>query len=538
MCPRDVTPEVVKSLIHRDTPGITSALLMGSLNITPMAMASRLTSGIRHQTLIICFPGSPKACKECFEIVNPALIHCLRQLEGDLLKVEADHCCFHEKSQPAGSSPVFDPRKGVAFRPRNSTSEMIEVKDAQERVRKQITRTEMVEEISIKDVGRLLGKVLSCDVISQVDIPPFPASMKDGYAVLGSDGMSPRQVLSTPSYAGVEPQSMTVSPGCCVRISTGAPVPEGADSVVQVEDTELLEAGSDGEEKMIRITRTPDAGQDIRPVGCDVQKGQCVLHSGCILNPPQLGILASVGLQVIKVVKAPLIGLLSTGDEIIEAGREISNGKIWDSNKTLLMALLVKYNFEYIDFGISKDNYSHTCEKLQEALDSKVDVMITTGGVSMGEKDIIKSVFRQEFGAMLHFGRVNMKPGKPTAFMTCDWKGSRKLIFGLPGNPVSTHVTFHLFVLPTIQSLKGMEFDSGQRFDAKLITSYPLRLDSRPEYARGLLIGQEVHLATGSQRSSRLLSLNGADVLVMLPPSSSDKKVIGNGERVSYIPIG
>ena len=564
MCPRDVTPEVVRQLIHRETPGITAALLIGSLNITPMAMASRLTSGIRNRTLIVCFPGSPKACRECFEIVRPALGHCLNQIKGDLAKVAKDHSCMDDcSSRKQSDFPAKGPshgsgndaRNGVAFRPRHSPCEMVEVSTAWQIIRERILQERSVEEISIKDVKKLLNRVAAQDVISSVNLPPFPAAIKDGYAVIASDGDGERTVLPLPATAGIVPDKVKITPGLfkitpglfkitpgfCVRISTGAPLPEGADSVIQVEDTELLEATSDGEEKSILLKVKPQPGQDIRPTGCDVEQGECVLEAGSLLGPSQLGILASIGLKKVKVIRPPIIGILSTGDEIVEAGSDQKMGKIWDSNKTLLASLLAKNNFDCVDFGIAKDEHSQVCEKLRKALDS-VEVLITTGGVSMGEKDLIKSLAQKEFGAILHFGRVNVKPGKPTTFMTCDWKGSQKIIFGLPGNPVSTHVTFTIFVLPTIRSLSGLDFIvQNQTLEAKLVIPETLTLDSRPELARGIQVrsGLEthVHLVKGSQRSSRLMSTNGADVLVILPPSKPEKTTIENGEIVSIIPF-
>lgn len=536
MCPRDVTPEVVRSLIDRETPGITTALLVGSLKITPMAMSSRLTSGIRNRTLIICFPGSTKACQECFDIISPTLRHCIDQVKGDLRKVSEDHCCSHEIDH---KNITLDPRTGVAYRPRHSQFEMLEVQKALEVIKKVIPSNNDTLNLGIQDIPNLIGKVLAQDVISPENIPPFPASVKDGYAVLASDGVGMRKVMSNPATAGVTPDSIELSPGSCVRISTGAPIPRGADCVVQVEDTELIEASSDGIEMVINIKVKPTIGQDIRPVGCDIEKGECILSAGCVLGPAQLGIIASIGVSKIKVIKPPLIGLLSTGDEIIGAGGKAVRGKIWDSNKTLLSSLLVKHNFKYMDFGIVRDDYNILTQKLRTALDSDIQVLITTGGVSMGEKDLLKSVFVQEFGAILHFGRVNMKPGKPTTFLTCNWNGSLKLIFGLPGNPVSTHVTFSLFVLPTIQTLSGIKNTQLDQMVAKLSVSQPLKLDTRPEYARGILtrsgIENHVHLVKGSQRSSRLMSTNGADVLVMLPALSDAKKAVNNGDIVSFI---
>jgi gephyrin len=309
---------------------------------------------------------------------------------------------------------------------------------------------------------------------------------------------------------------------------------------VQVEDTEVIEASPDGEELLIRINVTPVVGCDIRKIGDDIAPEEKVLDKGVRLGPSELGLIAAVGLDKIEVVKKPIVGLLSTGDEIVEAGEPFKEGHVWDSNKTTLIALLHQIDVKPIDLGIARDNADALYTRILAAFDL-VDFLITTGGVSMGEKDMLKRVLVEDFSATIHFGRVNLKPGKPTVFATCEWKGKRKTIFSLPGNPVSAYVTCILFAIPAIRVMSGERIAQDtadtlakchKTVKAKLVVGKPIKLDERPEFVRGIIsfneTGAQVELIKGSQRSSRLLSTKDANVLVILPSKSTVNEVHSN----------
>lgn len=520
-------------------------------------MASRLAAGTRGDTLIINFPGSTKAVNECFTIVSPVLKHCIEQIRGEKEPVQSLHSRMSSNNGDGSigntnSSIVISMSKvegpPPALRDRTSPYAMIEVDEAMKIILQETTTSPVTELIFIKDLKQLVGKCLAVDMKSSVNIPPFPTSVKDGYAVQTVDGAGRRRVLAT-STAGTLPNKLTVQSGSCIRISTGAPVPMGADAVVPVENTELISSTPSGEEIEISITQKPTFGQDIRSVGCDIKKGQIILKEGSILGPASLGILASVGYRDVPVLRKANVALLSTGDELIEAGESSREGKIWDSNKTSLAALLCQSNIEFIDLGIAKDEPTDVYNKLVEAFDKDIDVLITTGGVSMGEKDVLKRVIEVGFEGKIHFGRVNIKPGKPMTFITCEWKGSKKFIFALPGNPVSAFVTCFLFVLPAIHVFSGYKvklhnirmLDLHKHLNAILKISKSLQLDSRPEYARGYLTfdsgSPQVELIIGSQSSSRLLSVRDANSLVILPPKTPQRTFIKPNEIVTVILI-
>lgn len=418
-----------------------------------------------------------------------------------------------------------------AFRDRKSPYKMVEVDEALSLIAKQSRAFTTVEHVSIKHPEQLIGRIISRDVVARSPLPPFRASIKDGYAVIAGDGAGTRLVNPRASTAGTRPDEMGIISGVCVRINTGAPLPSGADAVVQVEDTELLEHSESGEEKKIAILVAPSVGQDIREIGSDIAANECILEAGHTLGPIEIGLAAAVGSQTVEVYRKPVVGLLSTGDEIVAAGEPQKLGHIWDSNKTTLLSLFAQQNVDTRDLGIAQDNVDDVFRIIAKGFDD-VDVLVTTGGVSMGEKDVLKRVLIEDFDATIHFGRVNLKPGKPTAFATCEWKGSTKLIFALPGNPVSAYVTAFLFVMPvlkwysSIKTFQDVNIDTLHKtVEAKLMIAEAIRLDDRPEYVRAIVSFESdgicARLLRGSQRSSRLLSVKDANALVILPAKTS-----------------
>ncbi|XP_028981298.1 gephyrin a isoform X17 [Esox lucius] len=275
-----------------------------------------------------------------------------------------------------------------------------------------------------------MGRVLAQDVYAKDNLPPFPASVKDGYAVRAADGPGDRFIIGE-SQAGQQP-THTVMPGQVMRVTTGAPIPCGADAVVQVEDTELLRESEDGTEELeVRILVQARPGQDIRPIGHDIKRGECVLSKGTHMGPSEIGLLATVGVTEVEVQKFPVVAVMSTGNELLNPEDDLHPGKIRDSNRSTLLATIQEHGYPTINLGIVGDNPDDLLNALNEGI-SRADVIITSGGVSMGEKDYLKQVLDIDLHAQIHFGRVFMKPGLPTTFATVDIDGARKLIFALP----------------------------------------------------------------------------------------------------------
>uniref|UniRef100_A0A8C5B3Q0 Gephyrin a n=1 Tax=Gadus morhua TaxID=8049 RepID=A0A8C5B3Q0_GADMO len=703
--PRDVTPEATREVIEREAPGMALAMLMGSLNVTPLGMLSRPVCGIRGKTLIINLPGSKKGSQECFQFILPALPHAVDLLRDALVRVKATHSALEQlPSPPPGLSQLTNSHnvnnvthtveqgtqcedededeeeeeedhavvmakgapylpgttpappahftcscshddqipdsiisRGVQVLPRDSASlsstpsespratqatsrlstascptpKVTHTHDASAEASTPGSAPAMLTEtlpssldmyvilspflssiqvqsrcgsnenilrashsaVDISKVARRhrmspfpltsmdkafitvlemtpilgtevinyrdgMGRVLAQDIYAKDNLPPFPASVKDGYAVRGDCCFS--YMLS---LLCTKRPSHTVMPGQVMRVTTGAPIPCGADAVVQVEDTELLR-------------------EDTSP---------CVLAKGTHMGPSEIGLLATVGVTEVSVHKFPVVAVMSTGNELLNPEDDLHPGKIRDSNRSTLLATIQEHGYPTINLGIVGDNPDDLLSALHEGI-SRADVIITSGGVSMGEKDYLKQVLDIDLHAQIHFGRVFMKPGLPTTFATADIDGARKLIFALPGNfsfrdsgpplqeaaavseseakqplsnrgsnPVSAVVTCNLFVIPALRKMQGILDPRPTIIKARL--SCDVKLDPRPEYHRCILTWHHQEplpwaQSTGNQVSSRLMSMRSANGLLMLPPKTEQYVELHKGEVVDVMVIG
>ncbi|XP_041704124.1 gephyrin isoform X12 [Coregonus clupeaformis] len=719
--PRDVTPEVhgdpkvcvcvhaTREVIEREAPGMALAMLMGSLQVTPLGMLSRPVCGIRGKTLIINLPGSKKGSQECFQFILPALPHAIDLLRDAVVKVKEVHDALEDLPSPppplsppltlnsvactqteekgvqceddedektkdigvastedhhhhthshhrhshshghnshitaaaiaakkgkpqqhhnhavvmakgsqylpglvsdlppaprnftcfcSGDQPVTIPdsiiSRGVQVLPRDTASlsttpsespraqatsrlstascptpkvqsrcgskenilrashSAVDITKVARRHRMSpfpltsmdkafITVLEMTPVLGTEIINYRdgMGRVLAQDVYAKDNLPPFPASVKDGYAVRAADGPGDRFIIGE-SQAGQQP-THTVMPGQVMRVTTGAPIPCGADAVVQVEDTELLRESEDGTEELeVRILVQARPGQDIRPIGHDIKRGECVLSKGTHMGPSEIGLLATVGVTEVEVQKFPVVAVMSTGNELLNPEDDLHPGKIRDSNRSTLLATIQEHGYPTINLGIVGDNPDDLLNALNEGI-SRADVIITSGGVSMGEKDYLKQVLDIDLHAQIHFGRVFMKPGLPTTFATVDIDGARKLIFALPGNPVSAVVTCNLFVIPALRKMQGILDPRPTIIKARL--SCDVKLDPRPEYHRCILTWHHQEplpwaQSTGNQMSSRLMSMRSANGLLMLPPKTEQYVELHKGEVVDVMVIG
>ncbi|XP_051164081.1 molybdenum cofactor synthesis protein cinnamon [Leptopilina boulardi] len=526
---RDVTPEATKNVIEKETPGISFAMLNASLKVTQMAMLTRLTSGIRNKTLIINLPGSPKAVTECLEAIAIAIPHAVDLILNNnseithvhkMIQTTQQHTCVH-KTEILYSQ--IEER-----RIRQSPYPMISVESAFKLIEENVT----MGEIEIISAWNAFGRILRENVFSVVNLPPFRASVKDGYAVLDTDGKGLRKVIGS-SDAGDAPNLLHLNSGTCVWVNTGAPVPNNATAVVQVEDTIVKEYNSNGKEIEIEILIQPTAGQDIRSVGSDLQEGALVLNANTKICEVEIGLLISCGCLHVKVSKLPMIGVLSTGNELQSMGESLKSGHIYDSNKITLMSMLKNFTCVPIDFGIVVDNKTEIIHALQRAL-NEVDILVTSGSVSMGDKDFLKPVLEQNFHAVVHFGRLNMKPGKPMTFATCNFHNKKKFIVCLPGNPVSAVVTAYLFLQPIINRLNG---NNSKPIIISSKITFSHQLDVRPEYLRVILQWNDSDpypqaYNTGNQTSSRLLNCKSANALLLLPGKTEEIMLIKKGDLV------
>ena len=352
-----------------------------------------------------------------------------------------------------------------------------------------------------------LGRFLAKDVVARDDHPQFPASTMDGYAVVAHDASPWREVTGT-QMAG-ELLDLEVSEGYAVKIMTGAPVPRGADAVVRIEDIQ------ETEDHIVIADVEVKPGQNIRPVGSDLGRGQVVLPAGSHIGAVELGLIATTGNSTVAVGKPPRVAVISTGDELTDPGAELKPGLIFDSNRYSLVAAVEETGAEVVHSSRVGDEI----EELREVLDGlkgKMDVLITSGGVSVGDRDVVKTLIGER--ATVHFQRVFMKPGKPLNFATAD----DLLIFGLPGNPVSSMVSFELFARPALLKMQGAALIT--RTTAPVVLASDSARTDRIEYQRAIVsVGQDGKLVadmTGNQISSRLASLLNANALLIIEPGA------------------
>jgi gephyrin len=384
-----------------------------------------------------------------------------------------------------------------------ATDRLIPPSEALEIVFREVTHRLPSETIDLLDAP---SRIIAEPLVADRDLPPFPASTMDGFAVIAGD-VSPWREIIGDQFAG-DMQDIEVTEGTCARIMTGAPVPKGADSVVPIELTELRDDHVVVDEDEII------EGANIRPIGSDLRSGDVLIQAGTQLGPAEVGLLASLGHARVTVVQRPKVSVLSTGDELVEPDQEPGPGQIRDSNRFSLKAAAEAFGCDVVFCGHGPDEEDKLRQLVTDRM-SRSDIVITSGGVSVGDKDLLKTLF-MELGDV-HFQRLFMKPGKPLNFMT----SGKTLVFGLPGNPVSALVGFEVFIKTAIRILTGQP-DPAPRLATVRLADERVQSSDRIEYMRAVVTTDEQGTlwarTTGPQQSARLMSLVGANAFILIAP--------------------
>ena len=407
---------------------------------------------------------------------------------------------------------------------------MITVEQALEKVLSYVEVLDREE----KPILECLGQVLDEDVYSAIDVPPLDNSAMDGYAVQaestrGATQSSPAvlDVIGEVSAGAISQQE--VRPGTAIRIMTGAPIPQGADSVVQFEDTDEA-LRPQRPISQIGILKEVKKGLNVRRAGEDISRGQLVLEKGTPLRPQEIGVLASIGKATAAVIRRPVVAILATGDELVEIDQPLPQGKIHNSNSFSLAAQVARYGGIPKILGIARDREEELEAKIRQALDS--DLLLTSGGVSTGQYDLVKDVLAKQ--GEISFWTVRMKPGKPLAFGLINGDRKRVPHLGLPGNPVSSMVTFELFARPAILKMMGQRNLSKTMIRA-ISESRIENTDGRRVFARAVVRREGDHYyarTRGPQGSGILTSMTQANGLAIVP---EDVAAVEEGEIIQVL---
>ena len=388
---------------------------------------------------------------------------------------------------------------------------MLELEEARQRLLDAIQPLP-AEKAQLRDAA---GRVLAQEVVSPIDLPAFDNSAMDGYAVRSADLVSASaESPANLKLAGHVPAGAvftdTVQSGSCVRLFTGSPLPDGADAVVMQEDTRV-DASQPG---AVQILDRVKPWENVRFRGEDAKTGAVLARAGEAITIGRVGLLAAAGINSVNVHRRPIVGLLATGTELVEAGQPLPPGKIYESNRAALEPLLIRSGAVARVFPLVPDTLNATCEALKQALD-ECDAVVTSGGVSVGELDFVKAAF-EKLGGVMDFWRVAIKPGKPFVF----GRRGEKLLFGLPGNPVSALVTFLLLVRPALWRWQGATNflpPITHGILAEALTNH----GDRRHFMRVRVDESGAVRSTGAQASHLLGSLAAANALAEVPPNTT-----------------
>ncbi|MGX9461389.1 molybdopterin molybdotransferase MoeA [Shewanella sp. A14] len=389
-----------------------------------------------------------------------------------------------------------------------------------------LAQVEATQDTELVSLTQAVDRVLAEDLASSIDLPPFDNSAMDGYAFRFSDLIASQDkttlTLIGSSFAG-HPFNGKVTPNSCIRIMTGAPVPAGYDTVQMQEKVHANET-------KITIEHPLNLGENVRGRGEELLAGTKVLHRGIIIRAAEMGVLATIGISQVRVKRRLKVAFFSTGDELRPVGSELAPGQIYDSNRYSIQGLLNKSHIEWIDLGVIADNKEAIRGAFKEAA-SKADMVLTSGGVSVGEADYTKQILSEE--GQITFWKLAIKPGKPFAF----GKIGNAIFCGLPGNPVSSMVTYYKLVLPILRKMQGLNPVAPLLCQA-ILTTDVRKYPGRVEYQRGILshneLGELQVAITGGQGSGMLTSMSLANCFVILDQFQGDT---AKGTQVTVEPF-
>jgi molybdenum cofactor synthesis domain-containing protein len=416
---------------------------------------------------------------------------------------------------------------------RDSAEELVPLEEVQRTV---LSACEPADAVKV-GLGDALGCVLAADVQAAGDLPPFSNTAMDGYAVRAADTVeAPVELKVIGVLAAGKSPAQTVDPGTAIQIMTGAPMPPGADGIAIVERTEPGSFTG-----AVRVLDQVSPGTFVRSAGSDLKRGELAVAAGTLLEPAHISLLASVGANYVAVHARPRVGVLSTGDELVDSTSPLELGQIRDANRQGLLASLQRDGFVGIDLGVLGDNEEVILAALRAALE-RCDAVLTSGGVSMGEFDFVKVALERlvaEAGGQVHQFKVAIKPAKPLAFAAVASAGRHLVpIFGLPGNPVSSMVSYQVVALPALKRIAGYRSPVPRRLHAVAADDFRRRPDGKLHLLRAVAAmgpdGRVIVRSAGKQESHQLAALAAANALALVP----DGDGVATGEEIDVLLVG
>ncbi|XP_012522781.2 gephyrin [Monomorium pharaonis] len=532
---RHIVTEAIKNVIDNKEK-LSEYMANSILNIETRLneiMPHKTLCGVQNQILIVDLSGPYKNPEVCFKAVVDMILETIYWL-GDLMDKEnissnnvASTSDYKSTKQKDASTAVKRPKTSIPLpdsmimsstkRHKNSHS-MISLKEAVFKMNEVIknlgkgSREMAFETVPLSDAyGRIMYEK---DIKSICNVPPFKASTKHGYAVLATDGKGLRKVLDVND-------TMSLQSGTCLWVKSGAPIPDGATAVVPVKDTKLVEKSENSDDTYIEIMVEPRKEQNIKPTGYDLKKGKVLrIPQFTHIGPMEIGLLAASGRKEVQVFKyIPSIGVLSIGNYLKEPGELLTPGFMYDVNRISLTALLKEQGFDSLDFGIVENKMLPIRGKIDEAL-KKVDILVTTG--SSNDRDLMKTILEKYYEATIHFGNVNIKPGKSTIFATCKIDDAVKYFLCFPGNPVSARIVAQIFLVTLVNDLRHNLSGDYNVVVHPIKMKHQYVLHNRPRIAWAILEWdvEEAHAmaySKGNIISDKLITAVGANALLLLP---------------------
>ncbi|XP_011646003.1 gephyrin-like [Pogonomyrmex barbatus] len=530
---RDLVNEVVE--VVTDCKNLSGNVVNGIKKISKIledVSGYEAKCGMRNETLIINLSGPHRNKKQCLKAILENLIILMlsiHDMKNSIVRKNDTSSENKENTKPKeleGSSSTSEEELFEEDDDNSNNDNMvfpiISLHIAMSLLQEITKKGSKEREPEIIKVTNACGRILFEDIDSNLNVPSCRTSTKHGYAVIAAEGEGLRKVLNdvkdTLSVISLEP-------GTCIWVNSGAPIPNKATAIIPEQYTNPVEKLGDKENTYIEIKIKPQHGQNIKPIGYDIRRGNTVINKYTLIGPEEIGILTSIGRRSVVVSSRLSIGILSIGNNLEEPGNPLKPGYVYDINRITLISLLKRNYLRPIDFGIVDNKFLSIRNKIEKALKT-VEVIVTIGSAS--DKDLLKKILIKDFNATIHFGNVNMKPGKSTTLATCKINGKTQYFFCLPGNPTSAFIAAHMFLLPFLNRLCSLTIDAAI-IPAQV--DVPYMLHSRPRLSWVSLkwsnTGTVAHsISSGNLIADKLNNIVGSNALVLLPEKTEEQHVL------------